>query len=164
MSHMPMKRMTRPNLFAFIISILGFAPLYVSSTMNAIGEDYQVGIESFKTLFRLIGLGVLIVSVAGIVAGFANKALANYLSRYLISSGKGLIAVSFIVFGLGYAPCLAPHPTTEPHQTHHYLGAVFERSLLCPRYSNRSYPGIFLYSALGVLLVVSGARRVSEDA
>ena len=141
-----------------IFSLLVFSSMYVAATMNAIDDSYQQGLDSFKMPFLIINLIVLgSLSLLLVIVFFSNNFRAITQS-YLISFGVATIATSSVVFVLGFAPCLKPHPTTEPHITHHNLNAVVTRSILCPRYSNRSYPGIIIYASLGLAMVFLGRK------
>ena len=135
------------------VTFVSFVSMYVAATMNAIGDNYQVGLDSFKLPFYITNLFILFSCALWILISAVSSRLRNRSKKYLAGLGYSILLATTLVFSLGFAPCLKPHPTTEDYSTHHNLKEVIERSLLCPRYSGRSYPGIFIYALLGVTLL-----------
>jgi len=151
-------------LTVIIVALFTFMGMYVGATMNAIGETYQEGLDKFKFPFQIINLVTLIGCSVWLILAIASRKARVIGYKHLGSFSVGILLASALVFCLGFAPCLSPHPTTEPHHNHHNLKAVVERSLLCPRYSNRSYPGIFIYVLLGTAMFGVSRWRVQQDA
>ena len=152
----------RHILITVSVALVTFVGMYVAATMNAIGEDYQAGLDSFKFPFMVVNVVMLVGCTTWLFLAIASHRVRTKSHAYLANFGMGVFFASVLVFCMSFAPCLIPHPTTEPHQTHHNLLAVVERSLLCPRYSNRSYPIILLYAFMGVSLFATsrwGSRQ-----
>lgn len=150
------------RIFVLAFAVAVAASLYVHATTNALYDSYQPGIQGFKRPFTTVALAALSVPLSALVTGALLPSIRRKARRLIHDFGAAVLAVSLVVLLLGQAPCLRPHPTTEPHHTHHNLESVIERALLCPRYSNRSYPLILIWLCTGAgLLWVS---RSSESA
>ena len=137
------------KMISFVFAVVATVCFYVHATTNALYESYQPGMQAFKSPFRLLAaasisalLTLLLASIFIPSARFRWKELIRGLGAAAVSASLGVIL-------LGQAPCLRPHPTHEPHETHHSLCSVVERSLLCPRFSIRSYPPLIAALAMG---------------
>ncbi|NKB77990.1 MAG: hypothetical protein GKR96_13380 [Gammaproteobacteria bacterium] len=131
--------------------------------MNAIHDSYQPGLNAFKAPF-LTTLFVLQVSgIIGFLAVLFFKSTGRYFPSFIGTCGFSLIVVALLTLALAGAPCLKPHPRMGMHKDHHNLKMVVERSLLCPRYSNRSYPRIAITGALGMGMFIVGGWRSRKN-
>ncbi|WP_220462242.1 hypothetical protein, partial [Colwellia sp. Bg11-12] len=151
-------------IIVLIVALLTFTGMYVSATMNAIGESYQEGVAAFKLPFQLLNATMLVICVIGFCLVMFSERFRISSQKYMISFSQGVLLATVLVFSLSFAPCLITHPTDEAHSNHHNLQVVVERSLLCPRYSNRSYSVIFLYSLLGISLFIISRKPSHKNA
>lgn len=147
-----------------LVSIISFLGMYVCATMNAIDDKYQMGLDDFKFPFQIIIQIILMISVVWLLASLLSSKVRNLSHKYLISFSVGVLTASILVLVLGFAPCIKSHPTTAPHHTHHDLYSVVERSLLCPRYSNRSYPFLMVFITLGGVMLGVGRWGSQKNA
>ena len=111
---------TRYFLACAVSTAICFMGLYVNATMNAIGDSYQLGLDNFKYPFRVLIIVVLVTSISWVVLALLSKSLRLLSKIYMRAFGLGLCLAAGLVFTLGFAPCLNPHPTEEETETHHY--------------------------------------------
>jgi len=131
--------------FLLLFTLLAFSSLYVKATMNAIHDTYVVGLTDFKEPFYVIYLVILSFSIIGL---YYSSVKSNLFKKYLSHYGLSLLIISVIVWLLNFFPCYHTYQTNEILD----LFTVIKYSLLCPHYSNRSFPPIFLFLILGIFM------------
>jgi len=133
------------NTASIIFALALFPALYIQATMNALHEDKFPGIWEFKEPFYLVGsicqALLLITFVLVLITRFYLKRRCTLAEK--ISKASLIVVLS--VFVLGFAPCFYDHK--DPHT----IVNVVSQSLLCPSYSNRSYPILIIFALLSGL-------------
>ena len=142
------------NVFAVLVGVFWFVPLYIGATMNALGDFYFFGIDKFLSrfyFFHVASTAILLLSFVGAI--FWRLCF----KRPLALARKVAIAIACaccIVTMLGQSPCFYPH--VDPHS----LETIVKQALFCPSYSNRSYIGLILTATFcGFIILVSWSRK-----
>lgn len=143
------------KIFVFLFSVLLFSSLYVSSTMNALHNDYIERIDDFKTPFYIVkSILALFLIIISILCCFSSRIKDQNLSLFR-AFGVAAIIVPILISVIGYAPCM--YVDVYPHTE---LKNVIKQSLFCPSYSIRSYVWLVLLLILG--LVTLGCSNIRE--
>ncbi len=142
-----MKTIASITIAALAISLL--ASLYISSTMNAIGDNYFMGVKDFKRPFYSARHVIALLLLTCIIICSSFSIIRVRVGSYVRIIAIVAMVIPIVIVAMGFTPCM--YSNSEPL----LLEQVIKQSLLCPSYSNRSYVWPFIIFILGVLAYFS---------
>lgn len=129
-----------------------FLTLLVSSTMNAIDDNYFYGVNAFKRPFYRFRYALIIILIFLFIVSIAVKNHRQHGFPLGRAMGLAAVVATLAVTVFGLLPCLYDYASPRT------LEKIIAHSLLCPQYSTRSYVWQVLAIIFGTLVFFSSNR------